>query len=121
MKSERIASTDEWQSLPELEVPELKSEEDEGLILDVGKIDYYLASKEECVAMGMKAEEIRGVVYALAVIYLGTGNELTLKRVPLDLTGWALQALSMAQKGAIPFPMRVEFKSVDGKKFAKVL
>ena len=123
MNLKKLTSAKEWLDLPEFEVPTLKSSEETGSIIEVAKLDYYLATKEECAELGIKrTEEIDGVVYALAVAMVKFDKEFEMCRVPLGLTAWACQMLALIQKrGLDPFPAKVEFGVLDGRSFGEVI
>lgn len=121
MTTDKINSAGEWQNLPTPDLPTLKSAEETGAIYEVVKLGYYPASKEECLAIGIKADQPHGVAYALPFAHMKLEQDIQLCRLPIELTSWVLRALLITQRGANPLPAKIEFGMIDEKVFAEIL
>lgn len=121
MNAEKITSAEQWHSLPGLDVPVIQSVEETGAIYEVVKLGYYPAAKEECVAIGLKADQPQSVAYVLPFAHVDFDGEIKMCRLPIELTSWALRALLITQRGANPLPARIEFGKVNEQVFADIL
>lgn len=121
MTIEKINSADEWQNLPAPDLPTLQSAEETGAIYEVVKLGYYPAAKEECLAIGIKADQPHSVAYALPFAHIKLDQDTKLCRLPIELTSWVLRALLITQRGANPLPAKIEFGVIDGRVFAEIL
>lgn len=121
MAIEKVKSGKEWASLSEPQFPMLKSDEENGSIFEVRKVGFYMASLEECKKLNVIAEQVPGGKYALPTTFVKFGSEFELCKLPIELTGWVLQAVAMAHSGANPFPSSVEFGELNGRKYARIV
>lgn len=121
MNTEKVTSAAEWNNLPEPELPTLQSPEETGSIYEVVRFGYYPAAKDECLAIGLTADQPDSVAYALPYAEMKLGQELELCKLPIKLTSWVLRALLITQRGANPLPANIEFGILDGQVFAEIL
>lgn len=121
MQAEKITSAAQWHKLPSLEIPVIQSVEETGVVYEVTRLGYYPAAKEECIAIGLKADQPDSVAYVLPFACIKTDQGDQQCRLPMELTSWALRALLITQRGANPLPANIEFGIVDGRVFAEIL
>lgn len=119
MTEEKITSAAAWNKLPAPELPDLAAN-GAGAKYEVTKLTYYPASKEECLAIGMKADQRDSVTYALPYAVMKIDQEFELCKLPVELTSWVLRAVLVTQRGANPLPATIEFGTVDGKVVASI-
>ncbi len=121
MKPGEVKSAREWISLTEPDFPVLSSRDEQGAIYEVSDFGYYPASKAECVAVGIQADQPNDAMgYALPMAYVKIDQEFELCRLPIGLTSWVLRAILITQRGLNPLPAKVEFGEIDGKVFAEI-
>lgn len=120
MTIEKVTSAEQWNNLPGPELPELQSAEESGAAYEVTQLGYYPAAREECMALGIKADQPQGVAYALPIAHMKLGQEIVLCKLPIELTSWVLRAILITQRGANPLPATIEFGKLDGRVFADI-
>lgn len=122
MKASEISSAREWVALPEPVIPALKQSGDKGAVYEVSQFAYYPASKQECLELGLKADQPNdAMAYVLPIAYIKLDKEFEACRLPRDLTSWMLRALLITQRGFDPLPAKVEFCEINGQVFAEIL
>jgi len=122
MKASEVSSAREWINLPEPKVPILEKSSDKGVIYEVSKFAYYPASKQECLELGLKADQSNdAMAYVLPIAYIKLDKEFEACRLPRSLTSWMLRALLITQRGFDPLPAKVEFCEINGQVFAEIL
>jgi len=116
-----IADVDGWLNLPNVEIPSLKSEKETGSIFEVKKVGFVLADKNECEAKGLNASEAPGGKSALPTAVILFDNKYELCSLPLELSEWVQQCVSMAHAGMNAFPTKVEFGVLNNRAYAEML
>ena len=120
MKASEITSAQHWYNLPEIDLPVLKDGKERGAIYQVSKFAYYAASKQECLDIGVKADQSNDAMkYILPIAYAKLENSFEPCRLPIALTSWMLRAILISQRGFDPLPASIEFGERDGQAFAE--
>jgi hypothetical protein len=111
----------EWNALPEISFPVLRSDSDEGSTYAVRKVGWLLADRQDC-----RGIEIPAVAMAAGKVTLPTAvvmfdGEPQLCKLPIELGAWAFDQVAFAHSGHNLFPANVEFGVLDGRHYAEIL
>jgi hypothetical protein len=117
---------EDWKALPELEIPEIKSPHEKGMIIKVLKVGALTAPPAKCREAGLTGvSELRGLpppaLVALPTATVETDAGPKLYRLPHSLGDWAYTSVAFAMQGQKLFPEKVEFSLLHGRYTADIL
>lgn len=114
-----IYSINEWQALPEVLFPKLKSGTEKGSIFSVHKVGFLVVPKEQSQKAGIKADAELLDEYFLPTVVIEFAGIQKLCRLPLSLSPWAFNCVAMAHSKILSFPTSVEFGFFNGRNYAE--
>ena len=120
MSEQFVTSIQEWQRLPDLDVPALATASEVGAVFTVHKVGFLLVTLADCQNAAMPVFEISRGRCALPTITVDHEGQSTLHRLPPSLSGWAFSEVALARLGIRKYPSRVEFGCVDNRAYAEI-
>ena len=105
-----------------MEIPEVKSIEEKGMIYNVQKVGYFIADLEECHNAGIiDNTELSGDIPLPTIVIKEAGGDLKQYRLPVELNNWVYDIIEAANhEKKSPFPRDVEFGSVNDRFYAEM-
>ena len=114
-----VSSVDEWLDLPELDLPVLTSEKEEGAVYWVHKVGFLAVSLKDCTSRNIQGVRAIGDKCVLSTAMVDFGGVKTLCRISSDLESWVEECVVRVYSGLKIFPFRVEFGRLKGSAYAQ--
>lgn len=108
-----------WLALPELQLPELSSQGQQGTTYLVKKVGF-LAVEIGDLPEALQGAPAVGNKRLLPTIMVRFDQDDALCRLPLGLAPWAQFCVHAAHSGGNPFPAEVEFGILEGRAYAEI-
>ena len=117
----KIVSARDWLEVPELPCPKIRSERENGKVYKVARVAVVAFPLSACDGIDLTDvwSEV-GKFFFTKIEFTEAGKQHT-RRLPLGLTNWAIDTVSLAQAGLLTFPMKIEFGVLDGRAYAEML
>jgi hypothetical protein len=116
-----VQTYDEWNSLPEIAFPTLKSDNDEGSSYAVRKVGWLFADRQDCNEVEIPPGAMAAGKVTLPTAVIMFDGEPQLCKLPIELGAWAFDLVALAHSGHNLFPAKVEFGVLDGRHYVKIL
>lgn len=111
----------EWNDLPEISFPTLKSDRGEGSTYAVRKVGWLFADRQDCVGLEIPLGAMAAGKVTLPTAVVEFDGKPQLCKLPIELGSWAFDQVALAHSGMNLFPAKVEFGILDGRHYAEIL
>jgi hypothetical protein len=111
----------EWNALPEILFPALKSDRGEGSTYAVRKVGWLIADRQDCTGLKIPPEAMAAGKVTLPTAVVEFDGKPQLCKLPIELGSWAFDQVALAHSGNNLFPAKVEFGVLDGRHYAEIL
>jgi hypothetical protein len=117
-----LSSLADWLKLPEVICPVVSNETTKGSAYKVYKVGFLALSPADCGNTNVSGAMLQAGRYLFPTAEIEFGGEKQLCKLPLPLTGWALDSVAMTKMmNGSPFPMTVEFGILRNRHYAEML